>query len=159
MGLATKPVFVSKHARMSVPKIEKKAKAPTKKAKSKRPKTKSPPKEEEGESWTCTNVACGFVQRPTRRTREEHAQCAQCACVRGDVLHRERSAGNNSVLQKREPRKSHDTPTLPTDTPLLRVSDCCIALKSFHPSLPLTPHAGVEHLLTSRPLQATYPFR
>lgn len=55
--------------------------------------------EEELASWTCQ--ACGFAQRPTRRAVEEHAQCAQCSCVRGDILHRERSAGVEHLLMDR----------------------------------------------------------
>ena len=53
--------------------------------------------EEELESWTCHS--CDFAQRPTRRTMEEHAQCSRCSCVRGDVLHTERSAGVEHLLR------------------------------------------------------------
>ena len=65
-------------------------------------KTSSPVGEEEKEeaeleSWTCH--ACDFAQRPTRRTMEENAQCSRCSCVRGDILHTERSAGVEHLLR------------------------------------------------------------
>lgn len=73
-------------------------KATTPQTSKKRRKTRSRD-EEELEPWTC--VCCGFTQRATRRTMEEHAQCTRCSCVRGDVLHRERSAGVDHLLASR----------------------------------------------------------
>ena len=41
--------------------------------------------------WKC--ASCGHAHKMTRRAVEKHARCTRCACVRGDVLHKERAAG------------------------------------------------------------------
>ena len=50
--------------------------------------TDTPPKKELHDSmtpWEC--AACGHAHKLTRRSMHLLAQCARCACVRGDVVH------------------------------------------------------------------------
>ena len=49
--------------------------------------------------WSCE--VCGHEHMVTRRSAEKHAECARCACVRGDVVHAHRRAGVLPLLAER----------------------------------------------------------
>ena len=63
------------------------------------PSTPGCPAEATAMPWSCE--ACGHEHMVTRRSAEKHAECARCACVRGDVVHAHRQAGVLPLLAER----------------------------------------------------------
>lgn len=63
------------------------------------PSTPGCPAEATAMPWSCE--VCGHEHMVTRRSAEKHAECARCACVRGDVVHAHRRAGVLPLLAER----------------------------------------------------------